>query len=285
MSGWRKLGVIAGGGELPVVLAEHCAAQNRPYFVARIAPYADAALDAHPGATHGLGAMGARMAAMRDAGCDAVVLIGQVPRPDVSKLDLDDGAKAMLPAILAALPQGDDALLRAVLAEHERAGFKVLGAEQVMGDLIAPAGVWGAVTPSVAHMKDIAKGAEIAHAIGAFDIAQGVVVASGHVLAVEAAEGTDEMLKRVAALPPALRGTQDAPRGVLVKRPKPIQERRIDLPVVGVRTIEGAAAAGLAGIAVEARGALAVRRADMIAAADRLGLFLYGFNGAEAGEA
>jgi UDP-2,3-diacylglucosamine hydrolase len=277
MSAWRKLGVIAGGGELPIVLAEHCRATNAPYFVARIFPYADAALDAHPGATNGLGAMGARMEAMRNAGCDAVVLIGQVPRPDVSKLDLDDGAKAMLPAILAALPQGDDALLRVVLSEHERAGFKVLSAEQVMGDLLAPAGVWGGIAPSPAHMKDIAKGANIAHAIGAFDIAQGVVVAAGHVLAVEAAEGTDEMLKRVAGLPAALRGSADARRGVLVKRPKPIQERRIDLPTIGVRTIEGAAAAGLAGVAVEAHGALAVRRAGIIAAADAAGLFVYGF--------
>jgi DUF1009 family protein len=284
MSGWRKLGVIAGGGELPVVLAEHCAATGAPYFVARISPYADAALDKHPGATNGLGAMGARMEAMRSAGCDAVVLIGQVPRPDVSKLELDDGAKAMLPAILAALPQGDDALLRAVLAEHERAGFKVLGAEQVMGDLLAPAGVWGAHAPRPPHMVDIVKGARIAHALGAFDIAQGVVVAAGHVLAVEAAEGTDEMLKRVAALPPALRGTPDAPRGVLVKRPKPIQERRIDLPTIGVRTIEAAGAAGLAGVAVEAGGALAVRRADLVAAADKAGLFVYGFRKDEVDE-
>jgi UDP-2,3-diacylglucosamine hydrolase len=284
MSAWRKLGIIAGGGELPVVLADHCAATRADYFVARIAPYADPALNAHPGATFGLGHMGARMASMREAGVDALVLIGQVPRPDVSKLEFDDGAKAMLPAILAALPQGDDALLRTILAEHERAGFKVLGAEEVMGDLLAPEGVWGALAPTPAQMKDIAKGASIAHAIGAFDIAQGVVVANGHVLALEAAEGTDEMLKRVAALPAALRGTSDARRGALVKRPKPIQERRIDLPVVGVRTVEAAAVAGLVGIAVEAHGALAVRRADLVAAADKLGLYVYGFTRAELGE-
>jgi DUF1009 family protein len=282
---WRKLGIIAGGGELPVVLAEHCAAHGRPYFVARITPYADAALKVHPGSDNGLGHMGGRMSAMRDAGVDAVVLIGQVPRPDVSKLDLDDGAVAMLPAIMAALPHGDDALLRTILSEHERAGFEVVGAEEVMGDLLAPEGAWGAIAPTPAQLKDIAKGAQVAHAIGAFDIAQGVVVCDGHVLALEAAEGTDEMLKRVATLPLALRGAPEKRRGALVKRPKPIQERRIDLPVVGMRTLDGAAAAGLAGIAVEARGALAVRRAEMIAAADRLGLFLYGFTGGEAGEA
>jgi DUF1009 family protein len=281
MSGWRKLGVIAGGGELPIVLAEHLAATKRPYFIARISPNADAALDSHPGATHGLGQMGGRMDAMRNAGCDAVVLIGQVQRPDLKTLQLDDVALSMLPAILAAMPQGDDALLRAVLNEHEKAGFSVVGADQVMHDLLATPGAWGAVAPNDQQRRDISKAAKVAAASGAFDIGQGVVVCDGLVLAVEAQEGTDAMLRRVGELPTTIRGTPQARRGVLVKRPKPIQERRIDLPTIGVRTIEGAAAAGLAGIAVEARGALAVRRDDIVAAANRAGIFVYGFTADE----
>ena len=281
MSGWRKLGVIAGGGELPVVLAEHLAATQRAYFIARIANMADAALDAHPGATHGLGQMGARMDAIREAGCDALVLLGQVQRPDLKTLQLDDVALGMLPAILTAMPQGDDALLRAVLNEHEKAGFRVVGADQVMHDLLAPAGAWGVVTPNDRQRSDMTKAAKVAVVSGAFDIGQGVVVCDGLVLAVEAQEGTDAMLRRVAELPTTIRGTPQARRGVLVKRPKPIQERRIDLPTIGVRTVEGAAAAGLAGIAVEAQGALAVRRADIIAAANRVGIFVYGFSADE----
>ncbi len=283
MAGWRKLGVIAGGGELPVVLADYCAAQRLAYFVARIEPYAEPALAQHPGASHALGAIGARMQAMREAGCDAVVLIGQVPRQDPRTLQLDDGAMAMLPALLAAAPKGDDALLRAVLAEHEKAGFAVVGVEQVMAALLAPAGAWGAHAPAGAALQDLKRAAQIAAVIGGMDIGQGVVVCDGLVLAVEAQEGTDAMLARVAALPAALRGAGGARRGVLVKRPKPIQERRIDLPTVGVRTVEGAAAAGLAGIAVEAGATLAVRRAEMIAAADAAGLFLFGFAPEDAG--
>ena len=284
MTGWRKLGIIAGGGELPVVLAEHMAATQRPYFVARVAQMADPALEKHPGATHGLGGMGARMDAMREAGCDAVVLLGQVARPDLKTLQLDDVAMGMLPAILAAMPHGDDALLRAVLAEHEKAGFRVIGAEQAMSDLLAQPGAWGAVAPNESQLSDITKAAKVASASGAFDIGQGVVVCEGLVLAVEAQEGTDAMLRRVAELPTTIRGTPQARRGVLLKRPKPIQERRIDLPTIGVRTIEGAANAGLAGVAVEAQGALAVRRADIIAAANRAGIFVYGFSHQEVGE-
>jgi UDP-2,3-diacylglucosamine hydrolase len=281
---WRKLGVIAGGGELPVVLAEHLAGGERPYFVARITPFADAALDAHPGDSHGLGHMGARIDAMRDAGCDTVVFIGQVPRPDMATLEWDQGGLAMIPALAAAAPQGDDALLRALLAEHEKVGFSILGVEEVMSDLRAPEGAWGAVNPTRAQRADITQAAKVAAAVGSFDIGQGVVVADGLVLAVEAQEGTDSMLRRVADLPLTVRGSAEARRGVLVKRPKPIQERRIDLPTIGVRTIEGAAAAGLAGVAVEANGALAVRREAIIAAADRAGMFVYGFTRAEVGE-
>lgn len=281
MAEWRKLGVIAGGGELPVVLAEHLAATQRPYFIARVEGMADPALEAHPGAAHGLGALGARMDALRDAGCDAVVLIGQVSRPDLSTLQLDAVAQAMLPTLLAAWKQGDDAVLRALLAEHEKAGFRVVGVEEAMSDLLAPAGPWGKVQPNAAQQRDIKRAAQVAAAVGSFDIGQGVVVCDGIVLTVEAQEGTDAMLRRVGELPLTVRGSAEARRGVLVKRPKPIQERRIDLPTIGVRTVEGAARAGLAGVAVEANAALAVRRADIIAAADRAGLFVYGFTAEE----
>ncbi len=277
MQSWQKLGVIAGGGELPVVLAEHCEATGRPYFIARVSPFADPELERHPGATHGLGAMGARMDAMRKAGVDALTLLGQVPRPDISSLQLDAVAMAMLPAVVSAMGKGDDALLRALLAEHEKAGFRVVGVEEVMADLLATPGAWGAISPDERQMRDLKRAALVADATNKFDVGQGVVVCNGLVLAVEAQEGTDAMLRRVADLPLTVRGTPDKRRGVLVKRPKPIQERRIDLPTIGVRTIEGAAAAGLAGIAVEAGGALAVRRDEIVAAADRAGLFVYGF--------
>ena len=114
-------------------------------------------------------------------------------------------------------------------------------------------------------------------ALGDLDIGQGCVVCEGLVLAVEAQEGTDAMLARIATLPEAIRGTPHTRRGVLVKRPKPGQERRIDLPTVGLSTVEHVAAAGLAGLAVEAEGALMLGRDKMQAAAERLGIFIYGF--------
>lgn len=266
---------------MPVLLAEHCADSGKPYFVARVAPFADAPeLEAHPGAEHDLGQMGARISSLREAGCDALVMIGRVPRVDFSTLQWDEGGRAMIPALAAAAPQGDDALLRALLSEHEKQGFRMIGAEEAMAELLAQPGAWGAHV-AAPHMRDLSHAAKIAGAIGGMDIGQGAVVCAGLVLAVEAQEGTDAMLRRVAQLPADIRGAPDARRGVLVKRPKPTQERRIDLPVIGVRTIQGAAAAGLAGVAVEAGGALVARREEVIAAADEAGMFVYGFSRAE----
>lgn len=286
MSAWRKLGIIAAGGELPVALAEHCADKRVDYFVARVAPFADeAALANHPGATHNLGAMGARIAALKHAGCDAIVFVGQAPRPNFAELEFDEAGMAMLPALAAAAREGDDALLRALLAEHGKAGFRIVGAHEVMAEMVAPVGVLGAHAPSDRHRADIALAANVVAAMGALDIGQAAIVCDKLVLGVEAQEGTDALLRRMLDLPLAVRGEPSARRGVLLKRPKPAQERRVDLPVVGGRTIEGAAAAGLAGIAVEAGAALLVRRDAIIAAADAAGLFVYGFTREEVGEA
>lgn len=277
MTGWTKLGVIAGGGELPVRIAEHCAATGAPYFVARIVGMSDAVLSSHPGGDFGLGEMDARFRALREAGCDAVTFVGMVKRPDFKKLKLDVRAALMMPRVLAAARKGDDALLRVLGEEHENEGFRLVGADDVLAALLAPAGPLGAISPTPEHLDDIAKAAVVAAALGEWDVGQGCVVCDGLVLALEAQEGTDAMLARVASLPLEIRGAPGAPRGVLVKRTKPMQDRRIDLPTIGLPTIEGVTRAGLAGIAVEAGGALVMQREALILRADSLGLFVYGF--------
>jgi DUF1009 family protein len=281
MTDWKKLAIVAGAGELPVRMARHCAAGARPYYVARIEGMSDAALEAHPGAAFGLGQMGARFKALKEAGVDAVTFAGVVRRPDFATLKLDARAALMLPKVLAAARKGDDALMRALLEEFEREGFAIVGPEDVFDGLRAVAGVYGAIAPDDDARADIAKAAQVAAALGRWDVGQGAVVCDGLVLALEAAEGTDAMLARVAGLPAAVRGAPGARRGVLVKRAKPVQDRRIDLPAVGLRTLEGAAAAGLAGIAVEAGGALVIARDALVARADALGLFIFGFDPAD----
>lgn len=281
MRRWRKIGLIAGGGDLPLALSEHFAATNQPYWVARVEPFADEALKAHPGEGFNIGKIGARIEGLKAAGVDAVTLVGIVRRTDLSQVEFDAHGISLLPKLANAARQGDDALLRVFVEDFETAGFAVIGADDALADLRMPAGSLGAYAPTDAHRADIAKAAAVAQSLGHWDVGQAIAVCDGLVLAVEAQEGTDELLARVAGLDTHVRGSPQAPRGVLLKRPKAIQERRVDLPTIGVRTIEGAAAAGLAGIALEAGAALVLRRAAVIAKADELGLFVYGFTAAE----
>jgi hypothetical protein len=274
-----KLGVVAGGGGLPAALVQQCQATGRPVFVVRLRGIADPALARFPGVEAGLAELGAVFRALKAADCEAVCLVGDVARPNFAALKPDLRGLAALPGAVAAARRGDDALLRYMLGEFEKEGFRIEGAHEVAAGLTLTAGSLGRVRPDAACLADVARAVEVARALGRLDIGQGAVVCDGLVLAVEAQEGTDAMLARVAGLPAALRGAPGAPRGVLAKAPKPIQELRVDMPVIGVRTLEGAAAAGLAGVAGEAGAVLVIDRAAVIARADALGLFVLGVEG------
>ncbi|MFP5469026.1 MAG: LpxI family protein [Alphaproteobacteria bacterium] len=280
----KPLGIIAGSGPIPQMLAEKCQAEGRPFFIAGIIGAASREITFFPHQWVGIGAVGALMRALRQHACEEVVFIGAVRRPDLRHLKLDWGGMQFLPRYARAALGGDDQLLRALVHEFERHGFRVVGAHEVLADICAPAGILGLVVPKPEDQADIARALNVAHQIGALDIGQGVVVCGGVVLAVEAAEGTDAMLVRCAQLSQGLRADPDTNggkrRGVLIKLPKPGQERRIDMPAIGVTTLRLAAEAGLAGIAFEAGGALLVDVTAMIREADALGMFLIGLNGA-----
>jgi hypothetical protein len=276
MARWRKLGVIAGAGALPRLLAE--AAGHA--FVVRLAGVTDENYPPQSSAECGLAESGKILRVLKEAGCDAVTLAGVVRRPDFSKLKPDWRGAALLPRVIAAAAKGDGALLNVLVETLEAEGFLVVGAEEVLASLAAPAGPLASIAPPPGCWPDIKKAAAIVAALGPFDVGQAAVVASGFTLAIEAAEGTDGVLARCAALPSSARGGEGR-NGVLVKRPKPGQERRVDLPTVGVETLKGAHAAGLAGVAVEAMATLIIDIDAVRREADRLGLFVYGFTPAE----
>jgi DUF1009 family protein len=271
-----KLGLIAGGGGLPLALAEHCRDAGRPYFVIRLRGFADPAMTAFPGETAGIAEIGRIVKLARDADCEALCFAGLVRRPDFSALKPDLRGLAWLPGAMLAARNGDEALLRFLMGEFEKEGFIIEGAHQVMGDLALPAGPLGRLTPQDDHSVDIAKALQIARAVGALDIGQAAVVCDGLVLAVEAQEGTDALLRRVADLPADLRGAPGRRKGVLAKVAKPIQEERVDLPTIGLATIEGADRAGLAGVVGVSGKMLVVDRDAVAAAADAAGLFVAG---------
>ncbi|HQP19682.1 MAG TPA: UDP-2,3-diacylglucosamine diphosphatase LpxI [Phenylobacterium sp.] len=273
----RKLGLIAGGGALPVEIANHCAEVGRPLFVVRLRGFAGPELEEFPGAEVGLAEVGKCIKVLKQAGCEAVCLVGNVSRPDFKALKPDLRGMAILPGVIKAAKHGDDALLRVVLDEFAKEGFVIEGAHEANGSLTLGIGPLGKVSPKAEHKLDIDRALMVAREIGKLNIGQGAIVCDGLVLAVEAQEGTDAMLRRVAHdIPTAIRGQPGAYKGVLAKAPKPIQETKIDMPTIGVATIQRAAAAGLAGVVGEAGRLLVLDRDQVIALADELGLFVFG---------
>lgn len=280
---WRRLGLIAGGGELPVHVAEAAKGDSRLGCVIALDGFADLDRYEDPQLC-GIAQPGRALKLLAEFECDAVCFAGIVKRPDFSKLKPDMRGVAFLPKAVAAAAKGDDALLRAVVGLFEDEGIAVLGVDDIAAELVAPEGVIGGAPPDQAERADAVKALEIASLIGSADIGQGAVVADGLVLAVEAQEGTDAMLERVSTLPLEIRGGGDRRCGVLAKRPKPGQERRVDLPVVGVSTIQATAKAGLAGVAVPAGGALILGRAAVAKAAEQAGVFVWGVPSGDAAD-
>ncbi|MEM1086109.1 MAG: UDP-2,3-diacylglucosamine diphosphatase LpxI [Pseudomonadota bacterium] len=271
------LGLIAGLGDLPVQVAQAATARGQGVYVLRLKGFEEPRLSAFQGEIVGIAQIGHVFKAFKNAGCKQVCFAGIVKRPDFTALKPDLKGMSMLPRVLNAARKGDDALLRVLIEAFEKEGFDVIGAEEAAGNLRAEEGLLAGVEPDEAAMSDIKKAAAIALEMGRLDIGQGAIVCDGLVLCVEAQEGTDAMLARCAELDERIRGRDGARRGVLVKRPKPMQERRIDLPTIGLKTLEGAAKAGLSGVAFEADGALLIGGEALLKRAEALDLFLFGF--------
>jgi UDP-2,3-diacylglucosamine hydrolase len=272
-----SLGLIAGGGELPRAVAMAARAAGRDVFVVPlVGSVTEDWINDFPHEFLSPGEPGRIINAFKGAGVGEVLLAGKVDRPKFSELKLDAKGMLLLPKAVAAAKKGDDALLRFIVGICEDAGLKAISVAQAAPALVAGEGALGRIAPDAEHSADIERAFQIVHALGALDVGQAAVVCEGLALAVEAAEGTDAMLLRIPTLRESLRGTAAKKRGVLVKALKPLQDAKTDMPVVGVQTVKNAAAAFLAGIAVEAGAALILDKAAVAAEADRLGLFVTG---------
>jgi DUF1009 family protein len=271
------LAVICGGGSLPFAVADAVGKHGRRVVLFAIRGWADPQrVAAYPHHWAGLGQFGLFCRLARREGCRDVVFIGSVARPAIWRVRPDVKTLRLLPRILAIFRGGDNHLLSGIAKIFEEHGFRLIGAHEVAPDILMPRGPLGLGRPDGRDHADIAKGLALLNATSPFDIGQAVVVADGHVLAIEAAEGTDRMLARIAELRAGGRLGTPARRGVLVKAAKRGQDRRIDLPSIGPQTIEGVARAQLAGIAVVAGSTVVAEPERLGVLADRAGLFVLG---------
>jgi UDP-2,3-diacylglucosamine hydrolase len=263
-----KLGIIAGGGALPRQIADLSRAQGRDVFIIALEGYTDlATVEGHPHAWVRLGAVGNTLAQLRAEAVSDLVLAGPVRRPSLADLRPDLTALNLLRKF-GKKALGDDGLLSSILATLEEEGFHIVGADTLLGSVLAEPGSIGAHAPDDQARNDIERGVSVLIALSNVDVGQAVVVQEGLVLGVEAIEGTDALLKRCGTL------QREGLGGVLVKIRKLGQDDRVDLPTIGVETIRAASRAGLRGVAIEAGGTMIMERDDMILEADEKGLFV-----------
>jgi len=218
------------------------------------------------------------IAVLRENGVKRVVLGGGVARPGPMALLSIYTFFRNRDELRRIVTGGDDRILRGVIRLLEEHDFNVVGVDEVAADLLAPLGLLGSTQPPETASVDIALALSCLHDMGRFDLGQGVVVAGGRILAVEGPEGTDAMLDRVRQMQKNRRVILENASAILVKAAKPGQDRRVDLPAIGPRTIKTAKAAGLVGIAVLAGEVVLIHRRLLKQDADRAGLFILGVN-------
>jgi len=271
------IGLIAGGGILPFAVADSLIARNiTPMLFALKGACDPAEVTRFRHHWIAIGQLGRLKGLLRAENCRDLVFIGSLVRPSLSEIRLDWGTIRVIRSIWTAFRGGDDHLLSGIAGIFERDGFRMVGIKDVAPDLLMPLGCLTRASADDQANSDIAKGRDLLRALSPFDIGQAAVVIDGHVVGVEDIEGTDGLLARIARLRAEGRIRAKAARGVLVKAPKRGQDLRFDLPTLGPRTIEGAAAASLAGIAIVAGNTIVAEPQAMIERADRAGLFVTG---------
>ncbi len=271
------IGVIAGGGAMPFAVAESLAARGiAPVLFALRGACDPVRVEKFRHRWISVGQLGRATRLFREEGCRDLIFIGSLMRPSLLEIRLDVKTLRLLGNVVRAFRGGDDHLLSGVGRILEQDGFRMVGIKDVAPDLLMPQGCITRATPDDSAAADIERGRAVLAALGPFDIGQAVVVIDGHVVAVEDIEGTDALLARVARLRGERRIRAATGRGVLVKAPKSGQDLRFDLPTIGPRTVAGAAAAGLAGIAVAAGNTITAEPQAMIEAADAGRLFAIG---------
>ena len=276
----EPLAIICGGGSFPGAVADAVARRGRRPVLFGIKGWADPKLvERYAHHWIALGQAGRFFRLARAEHCREVLFIGALLRPPLTQIRLDWQTVRLLPRAVGFFRGGDNRLLSGIASIAEGGGLRVVGVAEVAPEILVPEGVLGRRQPSPRDLADVAVALKVIAALGPFDVGQAAVVADNNVLAIEAAEGTDNLLLRLADLRHQGRITVPRGTGVLVKAAKPGQDHRFDLPSIGPRTVANAAQAGLAGIAVTAGGTIIAEAAQTAAVADRENLFLIGVHG------
>lgn len=261
------LALIAGQGDLPTHVVKHLS--KWPVIAALDGFAPDELL---PEITFRLENLGTFLQQLRDKGVTEICFAGAIRRPQLDPSQLDAATMPLVPKMMQALGQGDDAALRIVIEIFQEAGFSVVGVDQLAANLFPNAGCPTKIKPQQSDYDDVDRGRDILAAMSVVDVGQACVIAGGQAKAIEAIGGTDWMLE---SIQPSDGRTKLPQGGVLVKAAKQGQDRRADLPTIGTETIKNCAAAGLSGLAIPRGDVIVLNYEAVIKAADEYGLFVW----------
>jgi DUF1009 family protein len=267
----RIYGLIAGQGNLPCCLLTHFKeAGDRVYTVALEGQTPTETVLQQDHIWVKLGTIAPILTYFKEKSVTHVILAGAVRRPSLSELSLDwQGTKLL--ARIGFNSLGDDGLLSALVSYMEEQGFTIVGADEILLTLTTPRGCLTKTEPESEDLTCLVRAVDVLKKLGAADVGQAAVIQQGLILGLEAIEGTSALIDRTASYRRPGRG------GILVKMAKPHQDLRVDLPTIGLETIEKAVHSGLVGIAVEATRSQILDQSKVIALANEHGLFVYGF--------
>jgi DUF1009 family protein len=268
VSGGPPLGLIAGNGRFPFLVAAGARRAGRRVVAVAIREEADPALESAVDEMHwvGLGQLGRAIEVLKAGGAREALMAGQVQHRQIFSALVPD---LKLMGVLARLAvKSTDNLIGGVADALAREGITLLASTEFLADQMATAGAMTRRRPSGDEAKDIAYGQEVARTLAGMDLGQTVVVKDRAAVALEAMEGTDEVIRRAGGIA--------GPGVVVVKVAKPRQDMRFDVPVVGPGTLQAMAQAGARVLAVDAGRTLLLDRAEFLAAADGQDLAVWG---------
>ena len=264
------IALLAGRGDLPRALIHVFQNQNRPFVVLAFKGQTEEALlKEAPHIWLHFGEIGKALSYMKENNIQEIVMAGAISRPAMSEIRPDwEGVKWL--AKIGSKALGDDNILKLVIDMIVERGYRVVGPDDILSDLLAKEGVLTHMIPDEQAWRDIGRGVEVLSALSPVDVGQAVVVQEGLILGIEALEGTDALIERAGAL------RRPGLGGILIKIAKRQQEQRVDLPTIGPETIHKMVKAGLRGVAIEASRTLILNREEVLKLAQKKGLFIVG---------
>lgn len=267
-----NLAIFAGKGDLPKMIIKKCQEQKRKFLVLLInGENSNADFMGFPHQIIDFGTVNKTLSVLKDHQIKELVFAGGITKPSMANIKVDSKGAVLISKILGNKLFGDDNLLSTIINFFNKEGFKVVGAEEIVDDLLAGAGVLGDIKPEKGFYEDITIGKNALDIMSDLDIGQAVAVQQKQIIGVEAIEGTDALIARCKNLQ-----FPEGRKAVLIKMKKQNQSTKIDMPALGAATIENLYSAGFAGIAVQADSCLIINQKEVLRLANLYGLFVVG---------